>query len=111
MRYVIKKEFTGRNGWWESYRRVENVKFFFTFREALDELKVIKMQFTSPKSKAVIFGKDQDYTILRDTKYGHWITRYWLEKEKPIDHYRRAINRRLQRLMTTYLEDDMYYDD
>ena len=32
---------------------------------------VVKTEFTGPKSKAIIFGSDRDYTILRDTKYGH----------------------------------------
>ena len=81
MRYVVKKEFTGRNGWVERYRVIDDIKYYSTLQEALDELEVIKMQFTGPKSKAIIFGSDRDYTILRDTKYGHWITRYWVEEE------------------------------
>ena len=44
---------------------------------------VVKTEFTGPKSKAIIFGNDRDYTILRDPKYGHWITRYWVEEERP----------------------------
>ena len=80
MRYVIKKEFTGRDGWVELYRYVQITKYFCTSKEALDELEVIKMKFTGPKSKAVVFGSERDYTILRDTKYGHWITRYWVEE-------------------------------
>jgi hypothetical protein len=83
MRYVVKTEFTGRNGWVERYRHIDNVKYLSTLQEALDELEVIKMQFTGPKTKAIIFGGDRDYTILRDTKYGHWITRYWVEEERP----------------------------
>lgn len=81
MRYVVKKEFTGRNGWCERYRHVDNVKYFSSLQEALDELEVIKLQFTGPKSRAIVFGGERDYTILRDTKYGHWITRYWVAEE------------------------------
>ena len=83
MRYIVKKEFTGRNGWVERYRHIDDVKCFNTLQEALDELEVIKLQFTDPKSKAIVFGSEQDYIVLRDTKYGPWLLRYWLEKEKP----------------------------
>ena len=86
MRYVVKKEFTGRNGWVERYRHSDNVKFFFTFREALDFMEARRIQLTNPKFKFVAFGGERDFTILRNTKYGYWILRYWVEKEPDIDY-------------------------
>ena len=81
MRYVVKKEFTGRNGWVERYRQIDDVKYFDTLQEALDFMEVRRLELIEPKFKGAFFGGSQDYTVLRDTKYGHWLTRYWVEKE------------------------------
>ena len=86
MRYIVKKEFTGRNGWVERYRQTDSVKTFPTLQEALDELESRRILLTSPKTNNIFFGGPRDFTILRDTKYGPWILRYWLEKEPDIDY-------------------------
>ena len=80
MRYVVKKEFTGRNGWVERYRQIDDVKYFDTLQEALDFMEARRLELIGPKFKGTFFGGSQDYTVLRDTKYGPWITRYWVEK-------------------------------
>ena len=71
MRYVVKKEFTGRNGWVERYRQIDDVKYFDTLQEALDFMEARRLELIGPKNKGIYFGGERDYTILRDTKYGH----------------------------------------
>ena len=86
MRYIVKKEFTGCNGWVERYRHIDDVKCFSTLQEALDFMEARKLELIGPKFKGAFFGGERDYTVLRDTKYGPWLLRYWLEKEPDIDN-------------------------
>ena len=86
MRYIVKKEFTGRNGWVERYRHIKLERFELPRQEALDFMEARRLEFIGLKFKGAFFGGERDYTVLRDTKYGPWFLRYWLEKEPDIDY-------------------------
>ena len=82
MRYVIKRETTGKVGRREYDHQVSILHHFPSFNQALEILKTRKDTFQSPIFKAKIIDPDSDFYVILQSRDLDCIIRYWIEKEE-----------------------------
>ena len=86
MRYVIKRETTGKVGPREHDHRITILRNFPTYDEALSALKERKAMFQGTRFNVKTLGPDRDYYAIFSTKALDCIDRYWIVEENPNPH-------------------------
>ena len=81
MRYVIKRETTGKVGRCEYDHRVIILKYFSTYNDALAAMKSRKEVFQGTKFNVKMLGPDNDYYVIFSSRELDCIDRYWIEAE------------------------------
>ena len=82
MRYVIKRETTGKVGRREYDHRIIILRDFSTYEDALSAMKTRKSSLCGNKFNAKVLGPDNDYYAIFTSKALECIDRYWIEKER-----------------------------
>ena len=82
MRYVIKRETTGKVGRCEYDHRVTILRNFSTYNDALAAMKSRKEEFKGTKFNVKMLGPDNDYYVIFSSKELDCIDRYWIETER-----------------------------
>ena len=82
MRYVIKRETTGKVGRSEYDHRITILHHFQNFDEALTVLKTKREIFRNSGFNAKTLGPDSDYYVILCSKELDCIDRYWIEPER-----------------------------
>ena len=82
MRYVIKRETTGKVGRREYDHRIIILRDFPTYEDALAAMKERKSTLSGNKFHARVLGPDNDYYAIFKSKDLDSIDRYWIEKER-----------------------------
>lgn len=82
MRYIVKKETTGRIGCQRFTRIVEDVKVCETRDEAIANLSAKHILLTSPKFSGKFYGWEQDFFVVIENKEMDCIKHFWIE---PVD--------------------------
>ena len=86
MRYVIKRETTGKVGRCEYDHRVIILRNFSTYNDALAAMKSRKEEFMGTKFNVKTLGPDHDYYVIFCSKDLDCIDRYWIVEENPEPH-------------------------
>ena len=82
MRYVIKRETTGKVGRCEHDHRVNILQDFDSFDEALAVMKARRQELEGERFNVRTFGPDNDYYVAFNSKELDCIERYWIVAEK-----------------------------
>jgi len=86
MRYVIKRETTGKVGRSEYDHRIIILRNFPTYEDALSAMKLRKNTLLGNKFNAKVLGPDNDYFAIFNSKDLDCIDRYWIVEENPVPH-------------------------
>ena len=83
MRYVIKRETTGKVGRREHDHSVNILQSFDSFDEALVVMKTRRQELEGEKFNARTFGPDSDFYVVFCGKELDCVQRYWVKEEDP----------------------------
>lgn len=86
MRYIVKRETTGKVGRCEFDHSVTLLRDFSTHDEALAMMKARRQLFLGTRYTVKLFGSDTDFYVIFCSKELDCIERYWIEKENPGPH-------------------------
>ena len=86
MRYVIKRERTGKVGRCEYDHRVIILRDFSTYNDALSAMRSRRIAFMGTKFNVKMLGPDNDYYVIFNSKNMNCIDRYWIVEENPVPH-------------------------
>ena len=79
MRYVIKRERTGKVGRCEYDHRVIIFRSFSTYNDALAAMRSRREEFKETKFNVKMLGPDNDYYVVFSSKELDCTDRYWIE--------------------------------
>ena len=81
MRFIVKKEMTGRIGQRRHCREVANVKYCDSWEEAFEMLGRKRKELTGPRFSGRFYGEEKDFYIVLQSHSLDCILHFWIEQD------------------------------